>query len=723
MTSTDREEPTLLSADQVTYDEALATVTATGNVQISRGNRVLQASTVSYNQRTRVVVASGQVRLVEPTGEVIFADYSELTDDLKNGFIENIRLLLADNSRAAGSEAERADGRYLRMNRGVYSPCNLCADDPTKPPLWQVKAVRIVHDNEDKDVRYRDAVLELAGVPVAYTPYLSHPDPTVKRRSGFLAPTWGQKDGLGALVRNDYYFDIAPDMDATLETTLYSEQRPLVGGEWRQRLENGRIQLNGSVTQGDFTKRVRGRNVTRPDTWQGHLFGNGLFDLDDSWRWGFDVQRASNKTFLRRYYDFRENVLDSRLFSEGFMGRNYAVVNAYDFQDLRQNNREEDPLVLPLVRYTALGEPGETLGGRWSLDSGFLSLLRSGGNQVQRFSVSPGWSRDFVADAGFITTLSANLRSDLYFASDYRPQSRPRDPEIDATTARVMPVAQMTVRYPLVRQTGSVQQLFEPIAALTLAPNPTKDPDIPNEDSEDLEFDDTSLFLPNRFPGIDRQEGGQRLSYGVRTGVFGFDGGSATLFAGQSYRFNKDDIFPTHSGLEDNFSDYVGRLQVTPGEWVDASYAFRLDKDTFEPRKHEVAANIGAPALRMHGNYVYLNQNTNTDAATLNNLPIEREYAILGASSSVAQYWTVTAAHSQALAPEPGPRASALLLTYQDECFTFQAIGQRDYTKTPGVESGTTIYFRLVFKNLGEVTSPKVSGDLFGGRNENDATP
>jgi LPS-assembly protein len=206
-----RQDPTLLDAEQVIYDEKAGVVTATGAVELTQGLRAVRADKIVYDRNTKVVTATGNVRLREPSGDFIFADYVELTDDMRDAFVENVRVLMTDNGRMAGNEGERRGGRLFRVNRGVYSPCELCKEDPTRAPVWRVRAARVVHDKEEKEVRYRDAYLEMFGVPVAYTPYLSHPDPTVDRRSGFLAPTYGSKDDMGAFIRTSYYIDIAPD--------------------------------------------------------------------------------------------------------------------------------------------------------------------------------------------------------------------------------------------------------------------------------------------------------------------------------------------------------------------------------------------------------------------------------------------------------------------------------------------------------------------------------
>lgn len=696
-------QPVLLNADELTYDETLGIVIASGDVELAQGDRLLLADRVTYNEKTSVVTATGNIRLLEPSGDVIFADYSELTNDLAQGFVQQVRVLLTDNSRVAGTEAERTDqGRYMRINRAVYSPCDLCESDPTRAPLWQLRANRVVHDKEEKEIVYRDARLEMFGIPVLYTPYFAHPDPSVDRKSGFLSPVFGYGGNLGTFGAVPYYWTIAPDKDLTLTPLFSSEDGVQMRAEWRQRFENGRLLLDGSIVNAD---RKTSSGAVKEDEWRGHLFGNGLFDLNDTWRTGFDLEKTSDRSYLRRYRISGEDILTSRAFIEGFRGRNYAVANAYQFDDLRENS-ENEPFVIPMAEAQLLGEPDSVLGGRWSLGLGLVGLQRSEGRDTQRASVEAGWQREFMADTGFITTVSGSLRSDAYYVTDY---VRPDDPTGRGTTdteLRLFPQGQVTVRYPVARQIGSVQHVIEPVVSLTSSPVLEDQDDIPNEDSQDIELSPTNLFRTNRFPGVDRLDSGTRVTYGVNTGVYGFGGGFSEFFLGQSYQLsNNDDPALVASGLGKDYSDIVGRIRVSPGPYLDLQYDFQLAEENLEAQVQQFRISAGVPVLRAGANYYYRDRPTTGDTEP------RREYLTTSLSSNFSEHWSVSVAQNRDLqATDNKLRSTSASLTYTDECFTFQIIGQRDNTVRSGEEGGDTVYFRLVFRNLGEVEAPILSG-------------
>ena len=156
------------------------------------------------------------------------------------------------------------------------------------------------------------------------------------------------------------------------------------------------------------------------------------------------------------------------------------------------------------------------------------------------------------------------------------------------------------------RKTGSTRQLIEPVVKFSLSPHGGNPDEIPNEDSQDFEFDDTNLFSVNRFPGLDRVEGGPRVSYGVRLGSYGVEGGRVTAFIGQSFRVKADDTFEKGSGLEDNRSDFVGRVQMVLSDYLDLAYRFRLDRDDFASRRSEVDVDVGPEWLRVQLGFLSL---------------------------------------------------------------------------------------------------------------------
>ena len=153
----DRDKPVTFIADQVEYDREAGIVTASGHVEAWQGDHVLRADKIIYDRNTGVAAAKGNVVLFEPN-ETLFGDYAELTEGMRDGVLTAMRTRLTENGRLAANGARRTGGAINELSRVVYTTCNLCAEDPTKPPLWQIRALSAVQDTENKKIEYYDAV-------------------------------------------------------------------------------------------------------------------------------------------------------------------------------------------------------------------------------------------------------------------------------------------------------------------------------------------------------------------------------------------------------------------------------------------------------------------------------------------------------------------------------------------------------------------------------------
>lgn len=677
--------PMLFKADSLRHDRDLGIIVATGNVEIYNAGQILRADTVSYNQRRNLLTATGNVSLMEPSGDVLFADHVELSGDFKDGIIENIRILLSDNSRIAAAGGRRTGGTITEMSKGVYSPCRSCvADDGT--PFWQLKAIRITHNKQEQVIEYRDVTLEILGIPVFYTPFLTHPDPTVKRKSGFLIPHYGSDSNLGLIIETPYYFNIAPDKDATLRPIITSDEGLVLAGQYRQRFTNGKFEIEASSTYGT--------DETGQKSYRAHAFINTRFDLDETWRVGADIQLATDDTYLRRYRFDSTDTLRNRLFVEGFRGQSYLSAQAFYWQGLREaDDPGEMPIIAPMLDFSTISDPGP-VGGRWTFDANGMILTRTSGTDSRRLSLRTGWRLPYIAPTGEIYSLYANLQTDLYHVNGVEDPGNPTGEKLSGVTGRIFPRIGLDWRFPMARQRAETTQIIEPVAGIMISPNGGNPDDIPNEDSKDLEFDDTNLFSANRFTGLDRVEGGQRIYYGLNLGVYGAKGYSSA-FVGQSYRFRRDRNFAAGSGLEDNFSDIVGRVRIAPSTPVKLEYRFRLDKNDLSSRRNEVDLKFGPRALNLDVNYSFFDQGTGSGEFA------DREELTILLNSRITPAWSLTASTRRDMIKSESLR-HALTLTYECDCYKTTIELSRNFTQDRDVRPTDTIFIRFIFKNLGE---------------------
>jgi LPS-assembly protein len=699
------EKPVLLLADEVSYDAQLHVVTAEGHVDVSRGDQHLLADVLRYYQDTDRIEAEGHVTLLEPGGETLFADKVTLSGDLKNGVAEQLRGRLDDRARLAASQGRLIEGTRTEFDRVVYSPCPLCAGS-SSPPLWQIKARQIVHDREAHEIRYHDAFFELYGVPIAYTPYFFHPDPTVERKSGFLAPSVGSNNELGLLLKTPYYFALAPNYDVTLAPIFMTKENPVLTAEYRHLLPSGRFQWSGS---GTYATKAASDSNPNPNgqTFRGNIEGDGRFDLGNRWGWGFDVAATTDDTYLNRYGFSNQNVLTNRLFTEKIWDRNYAAINAYGFQGLRPNDDQGlIPIAMPLAEADLVSRPWHW-GSRFTFDSSLLALTRTEGLDTRRLSTTGGWTLPWATELGDQYRLSLSLRSDLY-QTDGDTQTFENDGS-DAT-GRVIPRATLDWSWPWIGEAGDLfTPLLEPVASLTAAPTNLNSNKIPNEDSQDFEFDDTNLFKADRFPGLDKAEDGGKVSYGLRYSGYGNRGELFSGLFGQSYRFFGDQTFPENSGVGEHFSNYVGRIDLTPDPLLDVRYRFSLDQSSLALTSSELGAELGRRPVRFNVDYLSLESDPNAEA------PTKRKEITAGLRLDLLSSISLNAEFRRNLEEERNIYEK-FGLVYRHPCVKVTAGVVHKNTSDRDAGSGTTFWLRVTLQTLGEEnTESGLLGPLPGG--------
>lgn len=640
----------LMEAKELVYDYNREVVTAVGGVDIYYNGRALQADRVAYNQKSSRVRAMGKVKLTEPSGDVIYADEMDVTDDFREGFISPLRVETTNRAHIAAAKGTRSGGNLTVFDRGVYTACELCRDNPDKPPLWQIKSKRIIWREDEKTIYYEDATFELFGLPIAWLPYFSSPDPTVKRRSGVLAPTFQRSGGAGFGVEIPYYWVLSPNSDLVLAPVFTSKQGVMLKGEYRQQLMDGAWSIRAAgihqLDPNEFDDKVPlVVNGKKPDD-AGLTIGpgdrrerwavstKGEFDINERWVWGWDVNLVSDK-WVRRDYDLwgsRRETL-STLYIAGQGDRSYFEARAYSFYGMtRYDVQDRLPWVAPVVDYNYTFED-PVAGGELSFNINATNSYRDAydfgrfrdrfqprndnamvgmAGLYSRISGDMQWRRQFIDPIGQVWTPFAFVRGDLIYTD---PKTDPRmGPFLDAQQdmmLRGMAGVGLEYRFPFIAETADGAHQIEPIAQVIFRPNENKIGRLPNEDAQSLIFDDTILFAWDKFSGYDRIEGGSRANFGAQYTYTSTSGATFTALAGQSYQmfgrnsFEAIDATRTGSGtgLDKDLSDYVGGLTLAPNQHISFSSHVRMSEDGFNLR----AAEIGARANfeRVQANVIY----------------------------------------------------------------------------------------------------------------------
>ncbi len=640
----------LVQAKEIDYDYANHRVSAVGNVQIYYKGSRLEADKVVYDQNSKRLHAEGNATLTEASGEVTHGEIMDLTDDYRDGFVNSLRLDAPDQTRFAAVKAERSSGNFTVFHSGVYTACAPCKDDPRKPPLWQVKAARIIHDQGEKMIYFEDARIEFFGQPLLWLPYFSAPDPTVKRKTGFLMPYISSTTLYGQAIEIPYYWALAPDYDATFAPMITSRQGALLQGEFRQRLLNGAYDIRAAgIYQLDrqYFANKFGADAPGDRNFRGSVESSGIFALNSKWVWGWDAIMLTDKTFLQDYnphlssYHINDAVQlapsegISQLFLIGKGNRSYFEARSIYYLGFSTADvQNQIPVIHPVIDYKyTFDHP--VLNGELGFKMNFTSLTRNEANfdaintvslnnntcltsnpaaktpascllrgfpgTYSRFSTEVEWRRTITNSLGQQFTPFVSLRAD---AAALEVNNDPNVANFintgDSGLVRGMPTVGVEYRYPFISVHSWGTQTIEPIAQVIARPNESQIGRWPNEDAQSLIFDDSNLFRINKFSGWDRIEGGGRTNYGVQYTAQFNRGGFFNVLFGQSYQLFGENSFAVSdasntgldSGLDTRLSDYVARASYQPNSILKFSSRFRFDKDSFEVKRMELESNV-----------------------------------------------------------------------------------------------------------------------------------
>jgi LPS-assembly protein len=655
----------LLQANELDYDNVHSQVSAVGGVQIFYNGTTLEADRVIYDQKTKRLHAEGNVRMTDVDGKVTTAAVMDLSDDYRDGFVDSLRVDTADQTRMAATRADRTEGNFTVFQSGVYTACSACKDDPKKPPLWQIKAARIIHDQGEKLLYFENARIEFFGVPLAYIPYFYTPDPTVKRKTGFLIPWAMTSTKFGYALEVPYYWAIAPDYDATFTPRFTTKQGVLLQGEFRQRTMDGSYQIRAyGIDQLDKGAFVRNDGTTTPGyrDLRGAVETKGQFALNERWFWGWDGTIVSDKTFFQDYSvgpfrnlltNFANPTLEatSDLYLTGIGNRSFFDARTIYYYGLSESdNQKEIPIIHPVIDYSNVMNRN-IFGGELSYKGNFTSLTRQSASfdaisnvavlngwcmptsadptvkvpancllrgvpgTYTRLSVEADWRRSFIDPLGQIWTPFASLRAD---AANADIVSQPGVANFlkpgDSTLGTVMPTVGLEYKYPFINVQPWGTQTITPIAQVIVRPNEPHAGQMPNEDAQSLVFDDSNLFRVNKFSGWDREEGGGRANVGIQATTQFDRGGYINALFGQSYQLFGTNSFAVadavntgvESGLETRRSDYVGAISYQPSGRLLVSARTRLDESTLDMRRLELESRANFERWSvglLYGNY------------------------------------------------------------------------------------------------------------------------
>lgn len=564
---------TFMVSDNVQFDRATQIIEARGNVEIFHEGQRLRADTVIYDGLADKVTVTGQILLQDmASGSITRAEFAELDTSLQNFLLVAVRHLMKDQLQMAAREMERRDGRYTQWRSMVASYCEVC--EASQTPLWEIRARSATHDQLLQRVYFRNAQFRLAGVPIAYTPYLSIPEPGVTRATGFVRASLQTSSITGTTLRTPYFIVINDHSDLTLtpRLSLGGSQSVIntLEARYRQALAYGDLELNGAITRDTLTDAAN----------RGYIFVNGNYAFPSGFDLSFQLQSVSDRSYLTTYnfYDgrtttFNGNILNfdtttlvssinlSRIRPDEIIQLNAAVLDTLQ----PPTATTDHPSHLVLAEYARWfnipGLPGNfVFSSVGQADYNEYGPTNARQRDIARVFTGLQWRESWQLGHRFVLDTEAAAFGDVYRIRD--DATLPPD----QTTTNTLGV--VTLRWPWERTThGGLRHTIEPfVRQIAFDGDPIS---VPTVDGTIDNFDPNGRFDLSRFRRIDRNRDLNSTEIGFDYMTYFPNGWAA------GGRVETDYLWNTAAGQYRGGTLYTARMSYrSEGLTFDASRAF-----------------------------------------------------------------------------------------------------------------------------------------------------
>lgn len=671
-------EAALLVADDV-FLSGKSELVAEGRVEAVWGDVRISATRIAYDREADRLDITGPIRIARGESITVLASNAEMDPAFENAILRGARLVLDQQVQLAAYQMNRVNGRYSQLYKTAVTSCHVC--NASEPPLWQIRARRVIHDEDRKQLYFEGAQIRVRDVPVFYLPYLRLPDPTLKRASGFLIPSFSGSSILGTGVRMPYFIRLGDHRDLTVTPYLATKSRTLEL-RYRQAFRRGDVSFEGAVSRDDAL----------PGETRAYLFGQGAFALRNDVKLAFDLELTSDDSYLVDYGYSDKDRLDSEISLSRTRRDSYTRGALVHYNTLRVGESDATiPSLIADFEHERRHFP-RLLGGELRLRAGLHSHYRTSdlaidgadtdsivdGRDVTRLNAEIDWRRSWTLGSGLRAQLRLGAAADQFYTG--QDATRP------GSAAEITPMAAMTLRWPHAKSAASgAYHVIEPVVQLGWVGG--SDPDVANDESTRVEFDEGNLLSLSHFPAADRRERGGSLAYGVswtRRGPGGFE---SNLTVGQVLRDTPQPDFSQTSGLSGKNSDLLVAGQILSEGGLSFSGRALLGED-FDLSKAEARASYQQKRFGIGASYVWLGADPDEDrAATLAELSLDGLYRF-------SRHWTGSASMRYDVSADEAAEA-ALGLQYRNECVKVDLSLSRRFTSSTILSPSTDISFTV----------------------------
>jgi len=710
-----QKDSSTLKAKKITTNPKDNKIHAKGNVELINNNQIFKAADVTYDQKTKVIEASGQVKIKDAQDNKLFAQEAIVKNDgsyeaeFKNGGI-----IFDNGSSISSPRIIRKSEKVFIMEKPRYAlcPANLNLDQSyeeiakqtidKKWQLFSIKSSNLKVDNEKKGIYFKHSLFKIYGVPVFYFPYFKTSRPFDNKTHGFGSPRIVNNSNYGAGLFLPYYFKLGKNHKKKLTLTpgAYQAGNHFLGIQYDNPMaKKGAYRLKGKIVNDNEAS----ENITNPrkqtEKYEGKYkdhrgYGNlaGEYQFSNPWSTYFDGTMVSDDYYLRDYEGTKKEYIMSNAAFDRIDTNSTLTFNTLTFQELLyeySQDEEPTPQAIPIINYHVhkTNYDKKYSNTIYNLDANNTFIHRTSGLEYKRLTVAPNVENYYFL-SGNIFKLKTSLRGDTYYLSEN--YKTPDDNTYDNSESRAIPQLEVKWTHPLATKTKHANITFEPITTYITSPRSNKlYNDIPNEDSMVPELTYSNIFSDNRYSGYDKIELGNRISYGFKSEIYNKTYGALNLLLAQGYKDEHDkDTNSEIRGFSENVSDWVGKIAYRTKKIFNIHYRFRLDKSNFKSKSDEVSTNFNFEKIRLFSTYTMLQAER---------LGEERqEQVTYGTDLKFIHNWIITGSTTKDFVNKNRTLVKNLAIKYDGCCVTYKVSLKENRPRND--ERERTVDFDLTIK-------------------------
>ncbi len=612
----DQKNQTIILADKVFYNRLKEEIISSGYTEIMVNNSyTIKTESIRFDRKKNEIFSETDTSIIDKDKNILsskelvlninskvlkakdvtidYVDGSKSSFDSFFGDLNSKKFLGKDakyifNKKAFGNinndpriygNVLKRDENQIILSKGIFTTCK----KRDGCPPWKMKAERITHDKEKKIIDYKNAWLELYDTPILYFPKFFHPDPTVKRQSGFLIPTFSDSGNSNSSVQIPYFKVISDNQDLTFTPRIFTNKNLLLQNEYR-RVEKNSEHINDI---GLFTSALSSGEQNSAS----HLFSNSEFLFNNNIfkesSIEVNIETVSNDTYLKKY-DLSSpliknaDTMHSFINFSGYNDDSSILIELEAYEDLSVNTNDRYQYVYPNISYTKDLNNSFELPGELIFSSNIFQKQYETNRYEQFFSNEIRYtSNDKYSEKGLLTNFILSLKN---------PNVREKIGSQNESKSKNQLLTQLmyNISYPLKKRSEFNNNIFKPILTFRYSPNITK-----NLRDEDKKLDVSNINSFDRIYGIDAVEGGQSATYGFEYKNEDFNGNENINFEiFQVLRDKQDKDFPKKTTLDQKYSDIIGRLKLNTSENLNFQYNFMLDNNLEDTNLNSILAEI-----------------------------------------------------------------------------------------------------------------------------------